>query len=165
MDITGIIQQLRQERARIDESILALESLAAGSAPRRGRPPKWIVAARAAESGARRRSQETRAASRQRQETEAVVAEALVEPRVEPPGLSFVAYDDAGQAGSVDERFRMTPRNGIRSSARNETRGVDVAGITGRNPGRGMARGGRSCSSDQVCRTPARHCHAIEQSA
>jgi hypothetical protein len=50
MDITGIIQQLRQERARIDESILALESLAAGSAPRRGRPPKWIVAARTAES-------------------------------------------------------------------------------------------------------------------
>jgi hypothetical protein len=52
MDITGIIQQLRQERARIDESILALESLAAGSAPRRGRPPKWIVAARAAEAPA-----------------------------------------------------------------------------------------------------------------
>ena len=43
MDITGIIQQLRQERARIDESILALESLAAGSAPRRGRPPKWMA--------------------------------------------------------------------------------------------------------------------------
>jgi hypothetical protein len=52
MDITGIIQQLRQERSRIDESILALESLAAGSAPRRGRPPKWIVAARAAEAPA-----------------------------------------------------------------------------------------------------------------
>jgi hypothetical protein len=52
MDITGIIQQLRQERSRIDESILALESLAAGSAPRRGRPPKWIVAARAAEPAA-----------------------------------------------------------------------------------------------------------------
>ena len=52
MDITGIFQQLRQERARIDESILALENLAAGSAPRRGRPPKWIVAARAAEAPA-----------------------------------------------------------------------------------------------------------------
>jgi hypothetical protein len=49
MDLTAIIQQLRQERERIEESILALESLAAGSAPRRGRPPKWMVAARSAE--------------------------------------------------------------------------------------------------------------------
>jgi hypothetical protein len=52
MDLTAIIQQLRLERDRIDESILALESLAAGSTPRRGRPPKWIVAARSADVSA-----------------------------------------------------------------------------------------------------------------
>jgi len=52
MDLTGIINQLRQERDAITESILALESLHAGSGPRRGRPPKWMVEARAAETSA-----------------------------------------------------------------------------------------------------------------
>lgn len=52
MDLTGIINQLRQERDAISESILALESLHAGTGPRRGRPPKWMVAARAAEATA-----------------------------------------------------------------------------------------------------------------
>jgi hypothetical protein len=34
---------LRREREQIDEAILSLERLAAGSGPRRGRPPAWLT--------------------------------------------------------------------------------------------------------------------------
>ena len=36
--------ELRREREQIDEAILSLERLAAGSGPRRGRPPAWLKA-------------------------------------------------------------------------------------------------------------------------
>lgn len=43
MDITKILDELRQEREQLDEAILSLERLAAGGR-RRGRPPAWIAA-------------------------------------------------------------------------------------------------------------------------
>jgi hypothetical protein len=42
MNLTKILEDLRRERAQIDEAILSLERLAAGSGPRRGRPPSWL---------------------------------------------------------------------------------------------------------------------------
>lgn len=48
MDVTKVLADLRQEKQQIDEAILSLERLAAGSGPRRGRPPAWMVEARLA---------------------------------------------------------------------------------------------------------------------
>ena len=45
MDITKILEELRQEREQLEEAILSLERLAAGGR-RRGRPPAWIAAVR-----------------------------------------------------------------------------------------------------------------------
>jgi hypothetical protein len=42
MNLTKILTDLRHEREQIDEAILSLERLAAGSGPRRGRPPAWL---------------------------------------------------------------------------------------------------------------------------
>lgn len=44
MNLTKILAELRREREQIDEAILSLERLAAGSGPRRGRPPAWLKA-------------------------------------------------------------------------------------------------------------------------
>ncbi len=44
MNLTKILIELRQEREQLDEAILSLERLAAGSGPRRGRPPAWLKA-------------------------------------------------------------------------------------------------------------------------
>ena len=41
MDIKQVLEELHRELARIDEAILTLERLQAGS-PRRGRPPGWL---------------------------------------------------------------------------------------------------------------------------
>jgi hypothetical protein len=43
MDITKILEDLRQEKAQLEEAILSLERLAAGG-KRRGRPPAWMAA-------------------------------------------------------------------------------------------------------------------------
>ena len=51
MDVTELLEQLRGERDRVWECIRAIELLAADK-PRRGRPPKWIVAAKATASPA-----------------------------------------------------------------------------------------------------------------
>lgn len=50
MNLNKILEELRGEREQIDEAILSLERLAAGSGPRRGRPPAWL---KAQKSGAR----------------------------------------------------------------------------------------------------------------
>jgi len=42
MNLNKILEDLRREREQIDEAILSLERLAAGSGPRRGRPPAWL---------------------------------------------------------------------------------------------------------------------------
>ena len=44
MQLNKILEELRREREQIDEAILSLERLAAGSGPRRGRPPAWLKA-------------------------------------------------------------------------------------------------------------------------
>ena len=44
MNLSKILADLRREREQIDEAILSLERLAAGSGPRRGRPPGWLKA-------------------------------------------------------------------------------------------------------------------------
>jgi len=38
-----MIAELRAERERVEQAILMLERIAAGSGPRRGRPPAWMT--------------------------------------------------------------------------------------------------------------------------
>jgi hypothetical protein len=47
MDIVRMLAELRTERERITEAILAVERLAIGGQKRRGRPPKWMAASKA----------------------------------------------------------------------------------------------------------------------
>ncbi len=42
MQLNQILEELRRERQQLDEAILSLERLVAGSGPRRGRPPAWL---------------------------------------------------------------------------------------------------------------------------
>ena len=42
MQLNKILEELRREREQINEAILSLERLVAGSGPRRGRPPSWL---------------------------------------------------------------------------------------------------------------------------
>lgn len=60
MDIQTTLEQLRQERGRIDQAITAIEGLGQ-SAPRRGRPPKAGNAATSNSSGRRTMSAAARA--------------------------------------------------------------------------------------------------------
>ncbi|HUQ91811.1 MAG TPA: hypothetical protein VM120_09025 [Bryobacteraceae bacterium] len=46
MDVSKMISELRSELQEIEGVILALERLAIGGGKRRGRPPKWLAAAR-----------------------------------------------------------------------------------------------------------------------
>jgi hypothetical protein len=42
MDVSKILQELRDERQQIEEAIVSLEKLARGRGRRRGRPPAWM---------------------------------------------------------------------------------------------------------------------------
>jgi hypothetical protein len=44
MDVTRILEELRTERAHVEEAILALERLVVSHGKRRGRPPAWMKA-------------------------------------------------------------------------------------------------------------------------
>jgi hypothetical protein len=46
VDVTKILEELRQEREQLEEAILSLERLARGRGRRRGRPPSWMVEAK-----------------------------------------------------------------------------------------------------------------------
>lgn len=46
MDVTKILEQLREERDQLEAAIVTLERLAIGRGKRRGRPPSWMVEAR-----------------------------------------------------------------------------------------------------------------------
>jgi hypothetical protein len=46
MDVSRILEELRQEREQLEEAILSLERLARGRGRRRGRPPSWMVEAK-----------------------------------------------------------------------------------------------------------------------
>jgi hypothetical protein len=48
MDIVKMVAALREERARLEEVIIAMEGLARGRAKRPGRPPAWMSAMRTA---------------------------------------------------------------------------------------------------------------------
>ena len=50
MDALKMLAELRREREQIEEAIVTLESLALGRGKRRGRPPKWMAAAKGASS-------------------------------------------------------------------------------------------------------------------
>jgi len=43
MDLVKMLDELREERERIDEAIVMLERLSAGRGKRRGRPPAWMT--------------------------------------------------------------------------------------------------------------------------
>jgi hypothetical protein len=45
MDVLKMLAELRDERAQIEQAILAIEHLASGRGKRRGRPPAWMKAA------------------------------------------------------------------------------------------------------------------------
>ena len=47
MDILKMLAELHQERAQIEEVIIAIERLALGKGKRRGRPPGWMTTASA----------------------------------------------------------------------------------------------------------------------
>lgn len=52
MDVLKMLAELRSERERIEEAILAVQRLAAASrGRRRGRPPKWMSWAKRAGAG------------------------------------------------------------------------------------------------------------------
>jgi hypothetical protein len=51
MDVSRMLNELRQQREQLEEAILSLEQLAAGRGPRRGRPPAWMAEARKTSSG------------------------------------------------------------------------------------------------------------------
>jgi hypothetical protein len=55
VDISRILEDLRQEHRQLGEAILSLERLALGGAKRRGRPPAWMAQLKAAEPAAKRR--------------------------------------------------------------------------------------------------------------
>lgn len=46
MDVSKILDELRQEREQLEEAILSLERLASGRGKRRGRPPLWMAEAK-----------------------------------------------------------------------------------------------------------------------
>jgi hypothetical protein len=49
MDILKMLEELRTERRAVEEAILVMERLAAGTrGKRRGRPPKWLAGAKSA---------------------------------------------------------------------------------------------------------------------
>jgi len=54
MDLTKPLSELRRRREQVDQAIQALERLAESRAARRGRPPKWLIEARADKPGAGR---------------------------------------------------------------------------------------------------------------
>ncbi|MGB7760368.1 MAG: hypothetical protein WBL61_11095 [Bryobacteraceae bacterium] len=46
MDVAKIVEELKEERLRLQSAIESLERLALGRVRRRGRPPSWMTAAR-----------------------------------------------------------------------------------------------------------------------
>lgn len=46
MNVSTLLDELKEQRARLDEAILAFERIAVGGAKRRGRPPAWLLASK-----------------------------------------------------------------------------------------------------------------------
>jgi len=67
MDIVKMLADLRAERQRLEEAVLVLERLAAGTGgKRRGRPPKWMAAAKSESPGTKLKTRRFSAATRRR---------------------------------------------------------------------------------------------------
>jgi hypothetical protein len=43
MDISKMLQDLREEKQQVEEAIVVLERIAVGRGRRRGRPPAWLT--------------------------------------------------------------------------------------------------------------------------
>lgn len=65
MDTNKVLEELRNQRVRIEEAIIALERIA-GKTPRRGRPPKWLAEQRTAQTSMKKRGRPTAAKDAQR---------------------------------------------------------------------------------------------------
>jgi len=50
MDVTKMLDELKQEREQLEEAIITLERLVQGRGKRRGRPPAWLAEARKREA-------------------------------------------------------------------------------------------------------------------
>jgi len=48
VDVAKILEELKQEKAHLEQAIATLERLVQGRGPRRGRPPAWMSAEGAA---------------------------------------------------------------------------------------------------------------------
>jgi len=48
VNVNQMLEELRLDQAHIQEAIMALERLASGRGKRRGRPPAWLAATKAA---------------------------------------------------------------------------------------------------------------------
>jgi hypothetical protein len=46
MNISAVLEELRNERDQIEAAIIALKQIARARGNRRGRPPKWLVVGR-----------------------------------------------------------------------------------------------------------------------
>jgi hypothetical protein len=67
MDINRMLSELRSEKERLEEAILTIERLAAGSlGKRRGRPPKWMAGAKEAVASLPKKKRKFSAATRKR---------------------------------------------------------------------------------------------------
>ncbi len=54
MDLHSILKQLHEQLAKVNSSIQALERIEGGKPRGRGRPPKWLAEAKAADAPKRR---------------------------------------------------------------------------------------------------------------
>ena len=67
MDIVNMLAELRAERQRVEEAILVIERIAAGTGgKRRGRPPKWMAAVKSGKPEATPKTRRFSAATRKR---------------------------------------------------------------------------------------------------
>jgi len=51
MNVLQMLEELRSERQRLEEAILAIERLGATGPKRRGRPPKWMSVMKSTDGG------------------------------------------------------------------------------------------------------------------
>ena len=75
MDITTILEELRQERDQLSQAILSVERLALGGAKRRGRPPAWMVSAKSSELPVKKRGRPVGSRNKNKGEGAASTAE------------------------------------------------------------------------------------------
>ena len=99
MDVSKILDELRQEREQLEEAILSLERLARGRGRRRGRPPSWMVGSKEARPSGGKQEQDrsqagfAAAANRRADTVDSCTSKGSLTE------LPFVADDVNGRAG------------------------------------------------------------------